>query len=76
MVTCHLQGAGKTQVIAPLLSLMLADGASLVMQCVPQPLLSQTEQVMRNRFARVVPKQLYRLEFGRDDEAEENIPSM
>ena len=63
-----IMGAGKTTVISPLLSLILADGASLIHQVVPKHLLDQTKQVMRTCFSNVIPKRVYTLTFDRSSE--------
>ena len=49
---CHqmLMGEGKTTVISPLLALLLADGAQLLMQIVPAPLLAFSLGVLRAVF--------------------------
>ena len=60
-----IMGAGKTTCIAPLLAMMLADGASLVMQVVPTPLLNMSRNVMWSRFIGAVRKPVLSFEFGR-----------
>lgn len=60
-----IMGAGKTTVIGPMLTLMLADGASLVTQVCPKSLLQQTKRVMRAAFCGVAPKRVYSLAFER-----------
>lgn len=60
-----MQGAGKTQVIAPLLSLMLADGKSLVTVVCPNSLLQQSRTQFRNRFSNVLQKNIVTLKFER-----------
>eukprot|EP00966_Prymnesium_polylepis_P113498 2624371-Prymnesium_polylepis.1 len=49
---CHqmLMGEGKTTVVAPLLTLLLADGSQLVLQIVPAPLQNFTLSVLRGCF--------------------------
>ena len=49
---CHqlIMGEGKTTVISPLLALLLADGAQLLMQIVPAPLLAFSLGVLRAVF--------------------------
>ena len=56
-----IMGGGKTTVIGPLLALLLADGQSLVVQCVPLALLEMSRNVMRERFSAVVRKPVYTL---------------
>ena len=48
---CHqlIMGQGKTTVIAPLLAIMLADRAHLVISVVPMPLLPSARAVLRVR---------------------------
>ena len=55
---CHqmIMGAGKTTVGAPLLSLILADGYSLVSEVVPQALLEFSRSTLRERFSGVIRK--------------------
>ncbi|CAM9230572.1 unnamed protein product, partial [Ectocarpus fasciculatus] len=60
-----IMGAGKTQVIAPLLSLMLADGKSLVTVVCPNSLLQQSRTQFRNRFSNVLQKNIVTLKFER-----------
>lgn len=60
-----IMGAGKTTVIAPLLTLMLADGQSLVMSVVPKALLEMSRNVMRSTFSSIVQKRVYTLVFDR-----------
>ena len=42
-----IMGAGKTTVVGPLLSLMLADGETLVTQIMPAALLDQSRNVLQ-----------------------------
>lgn len=68
---CHqmIMGAGKTTVVSPLLSLLLADGNRLIVQIVPQALLQFTRSVLRERFSAVIRKGVYTLHFSRYDSA-------
>ncbi len=59
-------GAGKTSVISPLMSLILADGDKLLTLCVPESLLDQSRNLMRERFTRVVPKRIHSFDFDRN----------
>jgi hypothetical protein len=64
-----IMGAGKTTVVGPLLTLMLADGDRLVTQVMPGALLEQTRTVLRSRFSStIMPKRVYTLEFERSVE--------
>jgi Ca2+-binding EF-hand superfamily protein len=58
-------GAGKTTVVGPLLSLMLADGISLVTMVVPSALLPMSRAVLRARFSSIVPKRIHTLSYDR-----------
>ena len=44
-----IMGAGKTTVVGPLLTLILADGVNLVTHVMPSPLLEQSRNVLRSR---------------------------
>eukprot|EP00662_Eupelagonemidae_sp_cell21_P029522 gene29522-64025_t len=59
-------GQGKTTVITPLLSLMLADGRHLISVCTPRALVPFTRSVLRERFSStVLTKQVLTVEFDR-----------
>jgi len=60
-----IMGAGKTSVICPLLTLMLANGKSLVTQVVLESLLYQSRDIMRSVFSRIIRKRCYTLTFDR-----------
>lgn len=60
-----IMGAGKTQVISPLLALMMADGTSLISLVCPQPLMEQSRRHFRNRFSTVLPKKILTMNFDR-----------
>ena len=51
--------------ITPLLALLLGDGETLVMQCVPAALLEMSRAVMRAVFSRVLIRAVYTLAFDR-----------
>ena len=72
---CHqmIMGAGKTTVVGPLMALMLADGRTLVMQIVPQPLLEMSRSVLRAKFSAVVRKPIYTLTFTRTQRVDESL---
>ena len=72
----YSQGAGKTQVISPLLALTLADGASLVTVVCPSPLLQQSLSHFRNRFANVLPKNIITLKFERSSAEYSSLAGM
>ena len=63
-------GAGKTTVVGPLLSLILADGETLVTQVMPPALLEQTWQTLRDRLSgnAVLARRVYTLQFDRQCE--------
>lgn len=65
LVNQMIMGAGKTTVIAPLLSLILADGRPLVMVVIPKALLDMGLSVMRNVFSNIISKKVYTFEFSR-----------
>jgi hypothetical protein len=73
-----IMGAGKTTVIGPLLSLILADGDSLVTQVMPSALLEQSRNVLRSCFSSgVMPKQIFTLQFDRSvDESVEFVAAL
>ena len=56
-----IMGAGKTTVVGPLLTLLLADKATLVTQVMPSALLEQTRVVMRGRCEPLMVKRVYTL---------------
>lgn len=59
-------GSGKTTVIAPLLCLMLADGANLVMQAVPTALLEFSRGITFERFSNpIIRKPVFTFTFDR-----------
>lgn len=68
-----IMGAGKTTVVGPLLSLLLADGDQLVVQVMPTALLAQTRDVLRGRFAAVLRKRIFTLQFDRSIEDVEEV---
>eukprot|EP01104_Vermistella_antarctica_P011016 TRINITY_DN300_c2_g7_i1.p1 TRINITY_DN300_c2_g7~~TRINITY_DN300_c2_g7_i1.p1 ORF type:complete len:1708 (+),score=390.70 TRINITY_DN300_c2_g7_i1:360-5126(+) len=64
-----IMGAGKTTVIGPLLTLMMADGKSLVTQVMPTALLEMSRSVLRSRFSTgIISKRVYTLQFDRSCE--------
>jgi hypothetical protein len=63
-----LMGGGKSKVIAPLLALLLADGATLVMLTMPLALLEQQKAVMRATFSSIMRKRSFTLLFDRSSE--------
>ena len=68
-----IMGAGKTTVVGPLLTLILGDGQSLVMQVVPPALLEFSRSVMRSTFSSIMHKRIYTLNFDRASEPDPNI---
>ena len=67
-----IMGAGKTTVVAPLLALMLADGASLVLSVVPRALVEMSRTRMRETFAVIVQKRVYTLVYDRSTVMRQN----
>lgn len=63
-----IMGAGKTTVVGPLLTLMLASKEQLIMHVMPTALLEQTRRVLRNRFSTIVfGKRILTLNFDRNE---------
>lgn len=56
---------GKTTIVCPLLTLMLADGDNLILQVVPPALLELSRSVMRSTFSSIMHKRVYSLQFDR-----------
>ena len=68
LVKQMLMGGGKTTVVGPLLTLMLADGNSLVVQMMPPALLEQTKLTLRSTFSSIIKKQVFILNFDRSSQ--------
>ncbi|BAM40713.1 uncharacterized protein TOT_020000967 [Theileria orientalis strain Shintoku] len=68
---CHqmIMGEGKTTVVGPLLSLLLADGEKLFVQVCPNSLLEFTRATLRETFSAVIKKNVYTFKFTRFDKA-------
>ncbi len=64
---CHqmIMGAGKTTVVAPTLSLILAQSNNLVMEVVPDALLDFCYNIMRSTFTGGINKTIYTFHFDR-----------
>ncbi|ORM40231.1 uncharacterized protein BXIN_1598 [Babesia sp. Xinjiang] len=64
---CHqmIMGQGKTTVVGPLLSVMLANGRQLFVQVCPSELLEFTKNVLRETFSAVIRKGVFTLHFSR-----------
>lgn len=61
-----IMGAGKTTVVGPLLTYILADKQHLVTHVMPTALLEQSRQVLRSRFSSLVlRKRIFTFEFDR-----------
>ncbi|TMW68228.1 hypothetical protein Poli38472_007900 [Pythium oligandrum] len=61
-----IMGAGKTTVVGPLLTYILADKQHLVTHVMPTALLEQSRQVLRGRFSNsVLRKRIFTFEFDR-----------
>ena len=71
-----IMGEGKTQVITPLLLLMLADGHSLVIAVCPLQLLEQSRSQFRQRFSAVIHKRVLTFAFDRSTAAAESVDSI
>ena len=68
-----IMGAGKTTVVGPLLTLLLADGKTMVTHVMPTALLEQSKQILRSRFSSVVNKEIYKLSFDRTIEDSQEL---
>ena len=73
MVNQMIMGAGKTTVVGPMLSLLLADGQKLVIQVVPKSLLEFSRSILRERFSAIIRKSVYTFSFDRFTEVNTNI---
>ncbi|KAF0690318.1 Aste57867_18249 [Aphanomyces stellatus] len=61
-----IMGAGKTTVVGPLLTYMLADTTVLVTHVMPTALLEQSRAVLRSRFSNaILAKRIFTLSFDR-----------
>jgi hypothetical protein len=58
-------GMGKTACISPLCCLFMANGRSIVTQVVPTALLAQTQDLLSQTFAQIIPKRVVTLDFDR-----------
>ena len=56
LVKQMLMGGGKTTVVGPMLSLILGNGETLVLQTMPQALLEQSKATLRATFSAVSPR--------------------
>ncbi|CAE8720349.1 unnamed protein product, partial [Polarella glacialis] len=61
-----IMGGGKTACVTPLLALLLAHEQRLVVAVVPDPLLAQTRNIMRQLFGSLLGRQVGTLEFSRE----------
>eukprot|EP00966_Prymnesium_polylepis_P000903 20378-Prymnesium_polylepis.1 len=68
LVKQMLMGGGKTTVVGPLLSLLLADGKTLVLQTMPLALLEQSKATLRATFSSIMRKRVFTLTFDRSSE--------
>ncbi len=73
MVKQMIMGQGKTTVVCPLLTLMLGDGSSLIMQVVPPALLEFSRSVMRSTFSSIMHKRIFTLSFDRSTEIDVSL---
>eukprot|EP01084_Bolivina_argentea_P028079 52224_1 len=69
---CHqmIMGAGKTTVVAPTLSLILAQGRNLIIEVVPDALLDFCYNILRSTFTGGINKTIYTFHFDRFMEVE------
>eukprot|EP01060_Flectonema_neradi_P013755 TRINITY_DN2047_c2_g1_i1.p1 TRINITY_DN2047_c2_g1~~TRINITY_DN2047_c2_g1_i1.p1 ORF type:complete len:4005 (+),score=760.52 TRINITY_DN2047_c2_g1_i1:105-12119(+) len=69
-----IMGQGKTTVITPLLSLILADQQTLIMVCMPKSLIDFSRSVLLDVFSSpVIPRPILTLEFQRSHEITESL---
>lgn len=64
-ITQARMGMGKTACVSPLCCLFMANGQSIVAQVVPAALLAQTQTLLSEIFAQVIPKRVVTLDFDR-----------
>ncbi|KAA0175363.1 hypothetical protein FNF27_03064 [Cafeteria roenbergensis] len=64
-ITQARMGMGKTACVSPLCCLFMANGQSIVAQVVPSALLAQTQTLLSEIFAQVIPKRVVTLDFDR-----------
>jgi len=64
-ITQARMGMGKTACVSPLCCLFMANGRSVVAQVVPSALLAQTQSLLSETFAQVIPKRVVTLDFDR-----------
>ena len=64
---CHqmIMGAGKTTVVGPLLTMLLANANTLVVEVVPPALLDFSAGVLRERFSAAIRKPVFTFTFDR-----------
>jgi hypothetical protein len=60
-----IMGNGKTTVVGPLLTMLMADSKTLMFEVVPNALLDFSAGVLRERFSTVVRKPVFTFEFDR-----------
>ena len=68
LVKQMLMGGGKTTVVGPLLTLLLADTDTLVVQTMPPSLLEQSRETLRATFSSIVKKRIYTLNYDRSSD--------
>ncbi|RHY98210.1 hypothetical protein DYB35_004616 [Aphanomyces astaci] len=73
-----IMGAGKTTVVGPLLTYMLADSTVLITHVMPTALLEQSRAVLRSRFSNaILAKRIFTLSFDRSiDDSPDLIVSL
>ena len=64
---CHqmIMGAGKTTVVGPMLAMLLANSATLMVNVVPAALLDFSAGVLRERFSAAIRKPVFTFTFDR-----------
>ena len=73
---CHqlIMGQGKTTVIAPLLAIMLADGALSVISVVPQHLVHSARSILREKLGALARLPVYGARSTPAPERDANAP--
>ena len=67
-----IMGGGKTSVVAPLLSLFLADGNRLVTLLCPDQLLPQSMAEIGGKYSQIIRRQVHAFKFTRQETSAEN----
>eukprot|EP00466_Bigelowiella_natans_P012371 jgi/Bigna1/86051/estExt_fgenesh1_pg.C_70337 len=66
VISQMVMGSGKSSVVSPMISLLLADKKSLVVVMAPDALLVMTRDLLRERFSHIIKKRILTLSFNRN----------